>query len=86
LAKRKEVLIEHLWQTPIIPPSEAIRTERWKYFRYINDPGHEELYDLSIDPLEKNNLATNPDYQKTLQELRIKMEKKISGYVEDRLK
>lgn len=86
LTKRKDVLIEHLWQTPIIPPSEAIRTERWKYFRYINDPGHEELYDLSVDPLEKNNLASNPDYQKTLQELRKKMEKKIAGYVEDRLK
>ena len=86
LTKRKDVLIEHLWQTPIIPPSEAIRTERWKYFRYINDPGHEELYDLSVDPLEKNNLASNPDYQKTLQELRNKREKKIAGYVEDRLK
>lgn len=86
LTKRKDVLIEHLWQTPIIPPSEAIRTEQWKYFRYINDPGHEELYDLSVDPLEKNNLASNPDYQKTLQELRKKMEKKIAGYVEDRLK
>jgi arylsulfatase A-like enzyme len=80
LAKRKEFLTEHLWQTPIIAPSEAIRTERWKYFRYINDPAHEELYDLSVDPLEMNNLAENPVYAKTLQELRTKMEKKIEAY------
>lgn len=86
LAKRKEFLFEHLWQTPIIPPSEAIRTERWKYFRYINDPGHEELYDLSVDPLEQNNLATNPAFQTTLLELRKRMEKKIAGFLEDSMK
>jgi arylsulfatase A-like enzyme len=77
LAKRKEFLSEHLWQTPIIPPSEAIRTERWKYFRYINDPSHEELYDLSVDPLEQSNLAGDTGYQAILNQLRKKMERKI---------
>lgn len=85
LAKRKEFLTEHLWQTPIIPPSEAIRTERWKYFRYINDPKHEELYDLSVDLLEKNNLAADPLHQKVLLELRMKMEKQVAGYLADRV-
>ncbi|TDQ15056.1 arylsulfatase A-like enzyme [Algoriphagus boseongensis] len=86
LGKRKEFLTEHLWKTPIIPPSEAIRTERWKYFRYINDPQHEELYDLSVDPLEINNLASNPSYQSVLKDLKSKMEKKISQYTEDKMK
>jgi len=85
LAKRKYFLTEHLWQVDIIPPSEAIRTERWKYFRYINDPGHEELYDLSIDPLEINNLASDPAHQTILKKLRDKMEKKIAGYLKDRV-
>lgn len=85
LAKRKEFLTEHLWQTPIIAPSEAIRTARWKYFRYINDPSHEELYDLSVDPLEQNNLAANPAYLPTLQELRKKLEEKVEGYLKSRL-
>ncbi len=85
LGQRKEFLTEHLWQTPIIPPSEAIRTERWKYFRYINDPLHEELYDLSVDPLEKNNLAGEPGYQKELLELRKKLEKKIQRYLRARV-
>jgi arylsulfatase A-like enzyme len=85
LANRKEFLTEHLWQTPIIPPSEAIRTERWKYFRYINDPMHEELYDLSVDPLEKINLANDPDHQKVLLELRGKLEKQIGVYLKDKM-
>ncbi|MEP1087445.1 MAG: sulfatase, partial [Algoriphagus sp.] len=75
LAKRKDFLTEHLWQVDIIAPSEAIRTEQWKYFRYINDPSHEELYDLRADPLETNNLAKDPAHQATLKKLREKMEK-----------
>lgn len=77
LSKRKEFVTEHLWQTPIIAPSEAFRTDRWKYFRYINDPSHEELYDLSVDPLEKNNLSSNPAFQSTLEELRRSLEKRV---------
>lgn len=80
LEKRKEFLTEHLWQTPIIAPSEAIRTERWKYFRYVNDPGREELYDLKSDPLEKNNLAANPEYKRNLEELRAKLKDLASQY------
>lgn len=84
LAKRKDFLTEHLWQVDIIPPSEAIRTDRWKYFRYINDPSHEELYDLSIDPLEINNLASDPSNEAILKGLRKKMERKIAVYLKDK--
>lgn len=83
LAKRKEFVTEHLWQTPIIPPSEAIRTDQWKYFRYVNDPACEELYDLSVDPLEKNNLAKDPAYQSRLIALRKKLEKRTSKLTSD---
>jgi arylsulfatase A-like enzyme len=85
LSKRKEMLFEHLWQTPIIPPSEAIRTERWKYLRYINDPGHEELYDLSADPLEINDLAADPNHKSILKELREKLEKKVNQYLGNKM-
>lgn len=74
--ERDDFICEHLWQVDIIAPSEGLRTEDWKYFRYINDPQHEELYDLTSDPLEKNNLALNPAFQERLSEMRRKFEDK----------
>lgn len=85
LSKRKDFITEHLWQVKIIEPSEALRTGRWKYFRYVNDPAHEELYDLNTDPLEINNLATNPSYKSQLEKLRKRMEQKIASYNKDKI-
>ncbi|SHO63310.1 sulfatase family protein [Algoriphagus zhangzhouensis] len=81
LGRRKDFLFEHLWQVAIIAPSEAMRTHQWKYFRYINDPSHEELYDLSEDPLEVTNLASNPNFQSILKKMRKKMEKKSKMFL-----
>jgi len=82
---RKSILIEHLWDNPDIPSSEAIRTERWKYFRYrlINAP--EELYDLKNDPLEKENLASDMKYAKILAKLRIQCEATAKKYQSEKL-
>lgn len=60
--ERDTVLIEHIWDFENIPPSEGVRTKNWKYFRYVNDKSIEELYDLSKDPQEINNLAKDPAY------------------------
>src|SRR5690554_3314186 len=70
LASREEFICEHLWQVDIIAPSEGVRTKDWKYFRYINDPDHEELYDLKNDPLEKKNLVEDKTAQTKLVEMR----------------
>ncbi|WP_020605191.1 sulfatase-like hydrolase/transferase [Spirosoma spitsbergense] len=67
---RDTVLIEHLWEFKDIPPSEGVRTNRWKYFRYVNDKTLEELYDLSADPQEMTNLARNDSYKTVLNKLR----------------
>lgn len=69
---RDTILIEHLWEFDKIPPSEGVRTKKWKYFRYINDKSSEELYNLTKDPKESNNLASNPRYKKVLKEMRAK--------------
>ncbi len=69
---RDTVLIEHLWEFENIPPSEGVRTNEWKYLRYVNDKSWEELYNLEKDPKEINNLASHPGFQKVLEEFRRK--------------
>lgn len=68
--QRDAVLVEHLWELPMIPPSEAVRTAQWKYFRYVNDRSAEGLYNLSDDPQEIKNLAGKSRYHDTLVVLR----------------
>ena len=77
---RKDFLFEHFFQTPEIriPPSEGVRTERWKYIRYLEQqPVHEELYDLHNDKLETRNLADEPRFAKQLNELRKRCDQLI---------
>ncbi|MEM9849039.1 MAG: sulfatase-like hydrolase/transferase, partial [Bacteroidota bacterium] len=74
---RDTALIEHIWEFENIPPSEGVRTKKWKYFRYINDKSVEELYDLENDPKEINNLAKDPKHQATLNALRQSCERLI---------
>jgi alpha-L-rhamnosidase len=77
---RDTVLIEHLWDFENIPPSEGVRTDEWKYLRYVNDSSIEELYNLRMDPDETNNLAEHPDHQQTLMEHRASFESLAAQY------
>ena len=77
---RDAVLIEHLWEFPEIPPSEGVRTDEWKYFRYVDDPSIEELYDLIADPQEANNLAGDAVHQETRAVLRARLEQLAIRY------
>ncbi len=47
--------------------NHAVRTERWRYIRYAD--ASEELYDMSADPNEWRNLATDPATAVTRREL-----------------
>jgi arylsulfatase A-like enzyme len=67
---RTEVLCEHLWDHPQIPLTECLRTGGWKYIRYIKHPEYEELYNLTDDPIESQNLASDPGQFSRLQILR----------------
>lgn len=82
---REEFLCEHLWEVDIIPSSEGVRTKSWKYFRYINDPGREELYDLVKDPLERKNLAKKKEYRIHLEEMSGRLENLVNVHKAKRL-
>lgn len=72
---RREFFYEHHSFPDRIPRSEGVRTERFKYLRYLDsDPLFEELYDLETDPQEEVNLAGSPDHAELLKEMRAKWE------------
>jgi len=75
--ERDTILIEHIWDFSEIPPSEGVRTKKWKYFRYVNDKTIEELYDLEKDPQEIKNLVGKRKYKEVLANLRAKTEELI---------
>jgi arylsulfatase A-like enzyme len=58
-----------------IQPTEAVMSDGWKYVKYLNhdDAGSEELYQLSSDPYELENLRGNSEYDVFLQTFRTKM-------------
>lgn len=47
----------------------AVRTERYKYIRYLELPDMDELYDLETDPYEMRNVVASPDYEDVRVEL-----------------
>jgi len=68
---RKDFFYEHHTLPKIIPPSEGVRTEEWKYIRWIDrEPVVEELYDLRNDPLEEKNLIGEEKAAGELEKLR----------------
>lgn len=69
---RREFFYEHHFEYQgKIPHSEAVRTENWKYIRYVAPtPGREEFYDLRRDPLEEHDLAAGAQSRERLDALR----------------
>jgi arylsulfatase A-like enzyme len=74
--RRKDFFYEHHYHARgskegAIPRTEGVRTQGWKYIRYIdeNEP-FEELYDLKADPHEETNLANDPKHAEKLKEMK----------------
>jgi arylsulfatase A-like enzyme len=70
---RTEFFYEHLFEHPRIPATEAIRTERWKYIRYVDRvPVYEQLFDLKNDPSEVEDLMLVEGHEDVKSEMRRK--------------
>ncbi|MBT3377552.1 MAG: sulfatase-like hydrolase/transferase [Lentisphaerae bacterium] len=75
---RKEWFYEHTFT--LAPPrtiakTQGVRTERWKYVRYLGtNPNYEQLFDLKNDPDELANMAEDREHQAVLERLRARLE------------
>ncbi len=68
---RTEWFYEHTYEHAWIPRTEGVRTETWKYTRYLDThPLFEELFDLEHDPHEQRNLAHDPAHRDRLEAMR----------------
>lgn len=56
---------------------DAVRGERYKFIRYREFPGMEELYDLQADPYEMQNLAADA----TMSDVRREMESELNRLI-----
>ncbi|NNC87109.1 MAG: sulfatase-like hydrolase/transferase [Akkermansiaceae bacterium] len=54
---------------PTVFKNEGVRTEAFSYTRYPNNGNVKQLYDVTVDPYQRTNLADDPRYASKLAEL-----------------
>jgi len=72
------IFYEHFWERVYpVPTVHAVRTSNYKYIRYYGLYDLNELYDIENDPLEMNNLISDPRYA----QVAIELNKAISNWL-----
>lgn len=78
---RADFFMEHVGIIDVenpIPDSRGVRTDNWKYIRYVNvAPEVEEMYHIKVDPSESHNLADDANYS----DVRDQLRKRYDAYV-----
>jgi len=72
---REDFLYEYFEYPAVhmVRKNRGVRTKRWKYIHFFEEPQEFELYDLENDPLEERNLYGDPQYADIVEELRRRM-------------
>ncbi|MBI5397279.1 MAG: sulfatase [Verrucomicrobia bacterium] len=78
---RDAFLVEH-FSDNVFPRTQqmgyqTVRSERWKYIRYVDLPGMDELYDLRADPHEMKNLIADPRVAQTLRQMQNELARQL---------
>ena len=62
---RDKIFYEYYWEYdfPMTPTVYGVRTDQYKYIRYMGVWDQNELYDIKNDPDEIHNLMNDPKYQ-----------------------
>ena len=58
---------------------QSLRTERWKYIRYRELKGMDELYDLRADPYELSNVIGAPANKTQLRQLQDELDQLLTA-------
>ncbi len=53
--------------------NRGVRTERWKFVHFFEEPQEFELYDLQADPRETKNLYGDPQHENVVERMRAEL-------------
>ena len=65
----RTAFLHHHPELGIVFANEGVRTESFSYTRYPNNGNVKQLYDVTVDPYQRTNLAADPRYAAKLAEM-----------------
>jgi N-acetylglucosamine-6-sulfatase len=79
---RDAILTEYFLEkvVPNARPWQSVRTHRWKYIRYTDLDGMDELYDLESDPGEVHNMISDPSAGEVLERMQGKLDSLLLAF------
>lgn len=65
---RQQIFYEYYWERPFpqTPTTYAVRTDRYKFIKYLGIWDTNEFFDLQEDPDEARNLIRSPEHQQEI--------------------